>query len=241
MSRREEPEASANLAYEAVLAQIQDGSLKPGDRVPEGQFAATLGISRTPVREALRRLSAEGIVNLTHNQGARVADWDEEDLHEVFDLRMTLEGFASAIAARKATAEDIERLRAVEREFEQVIEEEGLDFRNEAAKLNNKFHTEILNITGNRRLIALMSNLVSVPLTRGSFHTYTRRDFDYAIRHHRELIRAYATHDVVGAELCMKLHINSSRGAIQQSVKQASNSQNVTPVRKRRRSGQASD
>lgn len=241
MSQRDEPEASANLAYEAVLTQIQDGTLKPGDRVPEGQFAATLGVSRTPVREALRRLSAEGLIDITHNQGARVTKWDEEDLQEVFDLRMMMEGYASTLAARKATPESVERLRDIERRFEQAIEEEAPGFRNEAAKLNNQFHNEILNIAGNRRLSALLTNLVSVPLTRGSFHTYTRRDFDHAVRHHRDLIRTYAQNDPVGAELCMKLHINSSRGAILKSGKQSTDSapKNVVPLRGRRRNKQS--
>lgn len=224
-----ETEASAEVAYRAILAQVQSGALKPGDRIPEGQIATTLGVSRTPVREALRRLSAEGIVDLALNQGARVANWDEEDLKEVFDLRLVLEGFAAALAARKATAEDVARLREIEREFEQVVKQEKPNFREESARLNNLFHLEILRITGNKRLIGLLSQLVSVPLKRGSFQSYSRRDFDYAIRQHRELIHAFATNDEVAAELGIMLHINSSRAAIMNAV---SEKKSAPPKRK---------
>lgn len=210
--------ASAALAYDYIVAQVKDGRLKPGDRVPEKHVAASLGISRTPVREALRRLSAEGIIELTHNRGARVSAWDKDDLEELFDLRMSLESFAASLAAKRATPEDVSHLRDIEAQFEATIDAEGEDFRNKAARLNNIFHCELVRITKNRHLIGILSNLLAAPLERGSFHTYSRKDFDVAIRHHRDLIRAISRNDQLTAELCMKLHINSSRDAIKYTL-----------------------
>ena len=89
----------ASEAYEKVRGRILSGELGDGVRLGEEELAEALSISRTPVREALRRLAAEGLVELLPNRGARVPRWDESDVNDIFDLRAVLESHAAGRAA----------------------------------------------------------------------------------------------------------------------------------------------
>src|SRR5690242_8818642 len=92
------PSATTRRAYDAIRADIGSGAVEPGAWLRESALAAALGLSRTPVREALRMLAAEGAVELVHNRGARVVQWSAADIDEVYRLRALLEGHAAALA-----------------------------------------------------------------------------------------------------------------------------------------------
>ena len=96
-------------AVEIIRQKLLAGEYLPGDRLGEAEIAGELGISRTPVREALRLLSADGLIEINKNRGARVAEWSETELNNVFEVRIRLEGLAARMAAEKATPEQIER------------------------------------------------------------------------------------------------------------------------------------
>ena len=99
------PKAHTEMAYDSIKDGITSGVISPGEWLREYAVASSLGLSRTPVREALRALAAEGIVELEHNRGARVIAWTSEDIDEVYRLRALLEGFGATLAARHATTE----------------------------------------------------------------------------------------------------------------------------------------
>ena len=109
--------ATTRRAYESVQEGIAAGELPAGSWLREPVVAARLGISRTPVREALRMLAAEGAVELVHNRGARVVRWSAEDIDEVYRLRGLLEGHGAALAARSATAEQVDHVRSCQRRY----------------------------------------------------------------------------------------------------------------------------
>src|ERR1700753_2185897 len=94
--------AHTRLAYDAVRERIASGVFPPGSWLREHTVATSLGLSRTPVREALRLLAAEGVVELVHNRGARVSDWSAEDIDEAYRLRALIEGYGAGLAARRA-------------------------------------------------------------------------------------------------------------------------------------------
>src|SRR3954452_7882627 len=101
---------SAERTLASLRELILDGDLRPGTRLGEGELAARLGVSRTPVREALTRLAAEGLVEIAPNRGARVATWTVAELEGVFDLRMSLEPQLTGFAVARATPEDVAEL-----------------------------------------------------------------------------------------------------------------------------------
>jgi DNA-binding GntR family transcriptional regulator len=103
------PRANTRLAYDAIRARIVDGEVAPGQWLRESTVADSLGLSRTPVREALRMLATEGVIEMVPNRGARVVSWTPADIDEVYRLRALLEGHGAALAARAATPQQVPR------------------------------------------------------------------------------------------------------------------------------------
>src|SRR6476469_5042599 len=110
------------MAYDSIKDGITSGVISPGEWLREYAVASSLGLSRTPVREALRALAAEGIVELEHNRGARVIAWTSEDIDEVYRLRALVEGFVVSLSTCHATTEELAELRRVEDKYEQAVE-----------------------------------------------------------------------------------------------------------------------
>ena len=133
-------------------------------------MAARLGISRTPVREALRMLAAEGVVELVHNRGARVVRWSAQDIDEVYRLRGLLEGHGAALAARSATAEQVDHVRSCQRRYEEALCE-GPDSARSAA-CNDDFHAAVMAAGGSPRLAALLGTISSAPLVARGLRQY---------------------------------------------------------------------
>ena len=102
---------STDKAYAAIYDALTAGRFRPGEHLAEERLAREIGVSRTPVREALRRLSTEGFVEFMPNQGGRVPSLSFDDVKEIFDLRVILEGYAASLAARKMTMDKIAELR----------------------------------------------------------------------------------------------------------------------------------
>ena len=181
------------LVTDHVRAAILAGRLGPGERVPQDELAAQLGVSRMPVREALRVLEIEGLVEMRPHRGAVVVDLLPEDIAEVFEIRAMLEAKAAELAAPNLADETIERLRAVEAELRTTADEERW------LQLNRDFHTAIYPASGWPRLCALIEQQRNVvqPYLRASLafvgRTETARD------EHRAILRAAEARD--GASL----------------------------------------
>lgn len=210
----EPTESAAANAYSAILMMITDGRLASGERLREEALADTLGVSRTPVREALRRLSAEGLLEITRNRGARVLGWTQEDIDEIFELRILLEGYGARVAAQHVDADSIARLRSIQDRFESAVSDGSRGHLDCAMELNNEFHAVILGSTGNHRLIGLLRGIISVPLVRRTFAHYSHQDLERSVNHHREIIDAMVRRDSTWAELTMRAHIHAARHVV---------------------------
>src|SRR5262245_51254990 len=119
--------AAADRAIDALRKGILSGEYAPGERLGEVDLATKLGLSRAPVREALRRLSAEGLVDITTNKGARVVEYPRQDLDHIFQIRAHVEGLAARAAARSASDADIDRLDAIATTLKEHAEAGRLD------------------------------------------------------------------------------------------------------------------
>ena len=132
------------------------GKLKPGERLREIQLADKMGVSRTPVREAIRMLELEGLVKMVPRRGAEVANITESDLQDAFEVRNALEKLAIELACERMTSEQIDRLKANAKEFQEAANQNDAE---KLARIDEEFHDIIFEATNNQRLIQLLNNL----------------------------------------------------------------------------------
>ena len=144
---------AVDKAYQTVRERIVRGVYPAASRITEQEVAAVAGVSRTPVREALRKLHAEGLLEFVPHQGAIVAEWTAEDRDDVFELRALLEAYGAARAARRMTAEGIAELRqlAEDQYHETLSKTEG--YLERVGDLNSQFHRRIHEFAGSPRLV----------------------------------------------------------------------------------------
>ncbi|WP_167957121.1 GntR family transcriptional regulator [Anaerosporobacter faecicola] len=145
-----------DVVFNTLRQAILKGELEPGERLMEIQLAERLGVSRTPIREAIRKLELEGLVIMVPRKGAEVAKITEKDLNDVLEVRCALEELAVELACNKITEEQIEQLKITLEQFKNVIRNKDLT---EIAEMDEKFHMLIFEATGNGRLIQLLNNL----------------------------------------------------------------------------------
>ncbi len=206
---------AADQAYDWLRRGIVDGELSPGDHLREEEIAAAVGCSRTPVREAIRRLAAEGMVEFVPNRGAHVAAWSERDLAEIFDLRAVLEGFAARLAARRADEAFLTELRDLADRMEQLAAGDDPDRVDRISELNGRFHAAIVEAADNRHLTQLVAGLVQVPLVHRTFRRYRDDELTRSMGHHRELLAAFERGDVNWAGTVMRSHIYAARAVLE--------------------------
>jgi len=142
--------------YRRLRGAIQRGEFDPGTRLVEQRLAEELGVSRTPVREALYRLEREGLVTKVPHKGIVVREQDPEELKEVLELRGLLEGHAAALAAKKGDEELFDELEEILKRSEEALEKNDID---ELVKLNTQFHETLYRRCGNHKLLELIKDL----------------------------------------------------------------------------------
>lgn len=205
---------AAHQAYESIRNLILDGSYRPGEKLSEEELAARLGVSRTPVREAVRRLHAEGLVEWAANRGATVPEWSERDLEEIFELRALLESYGAELAATRITPEEIARLRELSAEMERHAASGDPGRADRIAVCNAEFHDIVLRAGRNHRLSALLGAVVQTPLVYRTFRRYDEAALSRSMAHHRELVDAFESGDRAWAGSVMRAHILAARATL---------------------------
>ncbi len=201
--------------YEALKKGISSARYAPGAHLREIHIAEELGVSRTPVREAIRRLGGEGWVELLPNRGARVTQWSMRDIEEIFEARALIEPWLAGQAALRATPAQIDELEALALKMQDMFHAEGaaaiVDRWFEA---NKAFHDQIAAAAGNRRLEQSLAAIKDVPLIRWTFATFGDGDHMRSIREHLELVQALRTGERAWAEAIMRCHILAARTSV---------------------------
>lgn len=195
-------------AYVQLKEAIQSGSLAPGTRVREAEIAERFGISRTPAREALRRLESKGLISIVPHQGAVISSLDHQQTMELYDLREILEGSAAAFAARHASVAEIEEL------AELVASEPPFaDQPERLANLNRVFHATLYRAAHNRFLErALLGLRDSMALLGGTSLRASGR-YETAHAEHQTIIEALNNRDENRAETAARAHIRNAQRA----------------------------
>lgn len=198
--------------YDSILTLIADGQLKPGTWLRESSLSEQIGTSRTPIREALRALAADGLVEVVKNRGARVRNWTTEQIAETYNLRALLEGYAARQACKNTTSEDIKQLREIQDRLELALNERAPGFLDDVANLNAEFHRTILSMANSPLLTSFVETLSSVSLVRRAFRGYNDQDLIRTVSSHRDIILGIETHVPDLAESTMQSHILAARG-----------------------------
>ena len=203
--------AAVDTAYAALREKIFSGELAAGDRLKEREICAELDVSRTPVREALRRLQADGLVNIEPRRGGIVAGVSMSEAEEIYSLGILLEGFSAGLAAARATEDDIAGLEQIIAEMETVLAEDTPAARSRYLELDSSLHRSILTITGNRHLGRLVRQVVGLPVLIKAFTHYSYADLLQSLQQHRSIVRALAAGDAEWAEAAMRSHVLAGR------------------------------
>ena len=204
---------AVDKAYEHIRRMILTGAVAAGGALTENELAAEIGVSRTPVRNALQRLGAEGIVNFTTSRRASAPAWNSQEVEEVFRFRVMLESEACALAACHATAAEIAAMQALCDEMEECLARADKDRLFRVSGLNSRFHQAIVEASRSRRLGAMLQGVVDMPLILRTFNRYTPRELERSCGHHREILDALADHDGDWAGAVMQAHILAGRAA----------------------------
>jgi DNA-binding GntR family transcriptional regulator len=182
---------------------IRDGVLVPGQRVREAEIAERLGVSRTPVREAINRLLSEGLLALTPGRGFAVAELDEQQVLEIYALREFLEGAAARFAAQHASTLELQSLREMVEASRHIPESDPAQY----ARFHRRFHAMIRDASHNRYLQAALTRLAdSLALVRGTTFEIPGR-IQEAYAEHMAILSALEARETEKAELAARDHM----------------------------------
>lgn len=199
------------VAYDGIRAAILDGRYPQGTHLKEELLAASLGVSRTPVREALRRLAADGMIRYGDGQGAQVARWSDVELEEIIGLRAHLESYGARLAARRITAGQLAELQRLDGEMMRAAADKPPDFLARIALANDRFHKLIMEAAQCDRLAAMINGLIEVPLVLRTFRNYSDAELHRSLHHHGDVVAALGDRDAERAEAVMRAHLLSAR------------------------------
>jgi DNA-binding GntR family transcriptional regulator len=211
---------SAERTLAALRALILDGDLRPGTRLGEVELADRLGVSRTPVREALTRLAAEGLVEIAPNRGARVATWTVAELEGVFDLRASLEPQLTGFAVERASSEDVDALDEIAQRMLAVGSpgpEQDLDA---LVPLNRAFHDRLIGLADHPALATALAAAIHPPIVLRNFHTYDEASLRRSLAHHGEIVAAVRAGDAAWARAVMTAHISNARAVMVRAARE---------------------
>ena len=204
------------VVCETLRDAVRRGVLQPGERLVEIQLAEDLGVSRTPVREAIRKLEMEGYVIMMPRRGTYVADLSIRDINEVFEIRTSLESLASGLAAERITEDELEKL-------QRLLVEIGTHIKNgdmeSIVRTDTEFHDLLYQASRNARLVGIISNLrEQLTRFRTTSMSYPGR-LKATLEEHRNIVEAIAQGDEKAARKAAEHHMEKSEQTLLASVK----------------------
>jgi DNA-binding GntR family transcriptional regulator len=206
-------QTAVDRAYRTIRDGIFEGLYKPGFHLKEEQFSSSLGISRTPVRQAMRMLVSEGLVEIRDNRRSYVGDVNEAEVEAVFDILAALESQSAALAALEIDRDGIAELVRIQ----DAMEDAGLEDDRSFLQLNLRFHSALHSHSGSRVLQNLIGQVSNYPILcylKVGKHT----ENETAAREHREIINALNRRDPQYAALKMRMHVETVRRQYRDSI-----------------------
>ena len=193
------------LAYRRLIEEIRTGKLLPDMRLRETEIAERFGLSRTPVREAIRMLEADGLVEHLPRQGASIRRLDYAEVMELYEMRSVFEGTAARLAASAASEVELRALELLNTQFA------ASDDAHEAAELNQRFHMTLLNCARNRFLARSVASVQKTMMILGPTTLMKSERVARAVEEHRAILDAMTARDGLRAEAEMRAHIEPAQ------------------------------
>lgn len=204
------------VVFETLRNAIRTRILKPGQRLMEIHLAEQLGVSRTPVREAIRKLELEGYVIMMPRRGTYVANLSIRDVNEVFEIRTALDSLASGLAAERISEDELEELQRLLVQIGEYIEENDM---NKIVEVDTKFHDLLYKASRNNRLVGIISNL------REQLTSFRTKSMSYpgrlreTLEEHRQIVDTIAQGNVADAQKAAEKHMEKSEQTLLKSMK----------------------
>jgi len=197
--------SGAETAYDLILSSLQEGSLRAGDRVREEEIAEQLTLSRTPVREALRRLEADGIVEHRARSGAIIRELSHTEVVELYEMRVVLDRTAATLAAQHGAEAEFDRLHDLNQE---IAQERSNSAR--AAAINHQFHQGLYRAGRNRFLLESARSLNNSLLLLGPTTLTDEHRVEVVVEQHQRIIDALRSRDAEAAGVAAERHLQTS-------------------------------
>jgi DNA-binding GntR family transcriptional regulator len=204
-------------AYQAIRDGIMCGAYAQGAHITAQELAAAARLSRTPVREAMRRLHAEGLIQIIPNRGAFVARWSEVEVDQYFDVVVLLESHVAELATTQITDAQLAFLRDLADEMWALVRSDPPPI-DKMKENNDLFHMTIIGACGNPRLRDLLRSMVEVEYVLGTFRRYNHDELVRSAHQHAELVSAFEARDPAWARSVMTTHLLSARHAMLRSL-----------------------
>ena len=204
-----------DVVFNTLRQAILRGDLRPGERLREIEMAKKLGVSRTPLREALRKLELEGLVVTIPRKGAEVADITEKNMQDVLEVRKSLEELATGLACERMTESDIEELRTKNLAFEESLKAKDVT---KIAEADVQFHDVIFAATNNQRLIQLLNNLREQMYRFRVEYLKNAEYYPQLLKEHKEIIVRLEKRQKVEATKIICEHIDNQVNVVRDII-----------------------
>lgn len=215
-----------DLVFNTLRQAILTGELKPGERLMEIHLADKLGVSRTPIREAIRKLELEGLVTMIPRRGAEVAQITEKSMSDVLEVRRTLDALCAELACDRITKEELEALKQACDHFEHCVS--GKDVK-KIAQADVALHDIILRATGNQRLIQMVNNLAEQMYRYRFEYIKDQSQHERLVEEHRIIYQSILGKDKDTAAAAAKTHIDNQKKAIIRQIRLDRKSGRISP------------
>lgn len=206
-----------DVVFHTLREAILKGELKPGERLMELQLAAKLGVSRTPIREAIRMLEQEGLAVTIPRKGAEVAKMTEKDMEDVLEIREVLDELAVSLACRQMTEEQLDTLRRTMYEFVEYTKTGDV---RKIAEADVKFHDIIYQSTGNPKLVSILSNLREQMYRYRVEYLKDEGTYPVLIREHSEIVEGLSDKDLPKVTAAMHAHVRNQVMAVKEMIRE---------------------
>jgi len=204
-----------DVVFNTLREAILKGELKPGERLMELQLAAKLGVSRTPIREAIRMLEQEGLAVTIPRRGAEVAKMTEKDMQDVLQVREALDELAASIACELITAEELTRLEQAMQEFETATSSRDIK---RIADTDMIFHDIIYQATRNPKLVNILNNLREQMYRYRVEYLKDERNYPVLLKEHREILTGFREKNKELVTDSMRRHVENQASAVKTMI-----------------------
>lgn len=204
------------IVFEALREVILNGQLKPGERLMEVQLAEEMGVSRTPVREAIRKLELEGFVVMIPRKGAYVSDLSTKDIADVFEIRSALETLAAVLACDRITNEELEELERILIKVADCVAANDLEKLVEA---DTQFHDVLYKASRNSRLVQIISNLRENIQRFRAISMGTPGRMRETFEEHKQLVEAITERNAELARRIAQEHIDNAENRMMEAIR----------------------